>query len=252
MPGLLDSIGQGLQYISNDAKEDRKFERDLGKEEKKLRLAQKLEEEFTARKYELAQKFPEIKSTINNGAGTIFGILSNNTIKELHKNQDIEDAVVAGKMAPAERVGLAAQRIPYQNALDEARAGGAAASAGLATTRADDIGATQPARISEAEARAEKLKADAAKASDPSALTPAQRAALAKDLDDAAAAGLATKKDRAAYKFAKLSATEQEALREQAIKANPRRFAPLASGATAPGQLLDQEIDTTSMFNELP
>lgn len=121
--GLLDSIGEGLTYISKDAKEDRAYERELGQAEKKARLAMKLEEEFAARKYELAQKYPEMKSTINNNAGTIFGVMSDNSLRELNKNQALEDAVISGKAAPAERVNLLEQRVPYQNAVDEAKAG---------------------------------------------------------------------------------------------------------------------------------
>lgn len=206
MAGLLDALGRGLAYGSKEATQNRADQRELDNYEKKLRLAQKLQEEMDARKRELGQQYPEIVKTINTPTGVTLGVYSDNTTKELYRDEDYRAAIIGNKMAPAIRAENDTAQTPHKIGLLDAKANAA------------NVGAEQaPIRT---QAMVDKVtKADTPKAPKPLAPT-AGRAAMAA-MDKALLEEIGGYEGTRAGKLKKLSPEEKQALIDTIIRRNP-------------------------------
>ena len=210
MAGLLDALGRGLAYGSKEATQNRADQRELDNYEKKLRLAQKLQEEMDARKRELGQQYPEIVKTINTPTGVTLGVYSDNTTKELYRDEDYRAAIIGNKMAPAIRAENDTTLTPHKAGLLDAK------------TNAANVGAEQaPIRT---QAMVDKVtKADTPKAPKPLAPT-AGRAAMAA-MDKALLEEIGGYEGTRAGKLKKLSPEEKQAMIDTIISKNPAIWA---------------------------
>ena len=210
MAGLLDALGRGLAYGSKEATQNRADQRELDNYEKKLRLAQKLQEEMDARKRELGQQYPEIVKTINTPTGVTLGVYSDNTTKELYRDEDYRAAIIGNKMAPAIRAENDTTLTPHKAGLLDAKANAA------------NVGAEQaPIRT---QAMVDKVtKADTPKAPKPLAPT-AGRAAMAA-MDKALLEEIGGYEGTRAGKLKKLSPEEKQAMIDTIISKNPAIWA---------------------------
>lgn len=176
--GLLDSIGEGLAYISKDAKEERAYDRELGQAEKKARLAMRLEEEFAARKHELSQKYPTLKSTVNNPAGVTLGIMTDGTSSVLYKDEELRDSILNRNNASMTRAQTDAVESGSRIGLREAQAGD---TSKLSDDRryAVDVGAASRENVAEigADSRTSVAEANAAAAKERDRAKAAQKIA---------------------------------------------------------------------------
>lgn len=161
MAGLMDALdafGRGLAYNSDEAKEDRKDQRELDNYEKKLRLASKVEEEVMSRKRELAKQYPEIAKTINTPFGVTLGVYTDNSVKELYKDNEYRDAIVAGKQGQANLADARAEAEPVKADAAAERAAAARAAAEAAKAR---VGASnQPKPITPVQTANFRAKAE--------------------------------------------------------------------------------------------
>ena len=210
MAGLLDALGRGLAYGSKEATQDRADKRELDNYDKKLRLAQKLQEEIDARKRELGQQYPEITKTFTTPWGVTGAVMSDNTIKEMSREQEVYDAYVANKNAPAIRAANDTTLTPHKAGLLDAK------------TNAANVGAEQaPIRT---QAMVDKVtKADTPKATKPLAPT-AGRAAMAA-MDKALLEEIGGYEGTRAGKLKKLSPKEKQAMIDTIISKNPAIWA---------------------------
>ena len=210
MAGLLDALGRGLAYGSKEATQDRADKRELDNYDKKLRLAQKLQEEIDARKRELGQQYPEITKTFTTPWGVTGAVMSDNTIKEMSREQEVYDAYVANKNAPAIRAANDTTLTPHKAGLLDAK------------TNAANVGAEQaPIRT---QAMVDKVtKADTPKAPKPLAPT-AGRAAMAA-MDKALLEEIGGYEGTRAGKLKKLSPKEKQAMIDTIISKNPAIWA---------------------------
>lgn len=210
MAGLLDALGRGLAYGSKEATQDRADKRELDNYDKKLRLAQKLQEEIDARKRELGQQYPEIIKTINTPTGVTLGVYSDNTTKELYRDEEYRAAMIGNKMAPAIRAENDTTLTPHKAGLLDAKANAA------------NVGAEQaPIRT---QAMVDKVtKADTPKAPKPLAPT-AGRAAMAA-MDKALLEEIGGYEGTRAGKLKKLSPEEKQAMVDTIISKNPAIWA---------------------------
>ena len=210
MAGLLDALGRGLAYGSKEATQDRADKRELDNYDKKLRLAQKLQEEIDARKRELGQQYPEITKTFTTPWGVTGAVMSDNTIKEMSREQEVYDAYVANKNAPAIRAANDTTLTPHKAGLLDAK------------TNAANVGAEQaPIRT---QAMVDKVtKADTPKAPKPLAPT-AGRAAMAA-MDKALLEEIGGYEETRAGKLKKLSPKEKQAMIDTIISKNPAIWA---------------------------
>ena len=210
MAGLLDALGRGLAYGSKEATQDRADKRELDNYDKKLRLAQKLQEEIDARKRELGQQYPEITKTFTTPWGVTGAVMSDNTIKEMSREQEVYDAYVANKNAPAIRAANDTTLTPHKAGLLDAN------------TNAANVGAEQaPIRT---QAMVDKVtKADTPKAPKPLAPT-AGRAAMAA-MDKALLEEIGGYEETRAGKLKKLSPKEKQAMIDTIISKNPAIWA---------------------------
>ena len=210
MAGLLDALGRGLAYGSKEATQDRADKRELDNYEKKLLLAQKLQEDMDARKRELGQQYPEITKTFTTPWGVTGAVMSDNTIKEMSREQEVYDAYVANKNAPAIRAANDTTLTPHKAGLLDAK------------TNAANVGAEQaPIRT---QAMVDKVtKADTPKAPKPLAPT-AGRAAMAA-MDKALLEEIGGYEGTRAGKLKKLSPKEKQAMIDTIISKNPAIWA---------------------------
>lgn len=206
MAGLLDALGRGLAYGSKEATQDRADKRELDNYDKKLRLAQKLQEEMDARKRELGQQYPEITKTFTTPWGVTGAVMSDNTIKEMSREQEVYDAYVANKNAPAIRAANDTTLTPHKAGLLDAKANAA------------NVGAEQaPIRTQAMVDKANKTSAPKA----PKPITPtAGRTAIA-SMDKALLEEIGGYEETRAGKLKKLSPKEKQAMIDTIIRRNP-------------------------------
>lgn len=211
MAGLLDALGRGLAYGSKEATQDRADKRELDNYDKKLRLAQKLQEEIDARKRELGQQYPEITKTFTTPWGVTGAVMSDNTIKEMSREQEVYDAYVANKNAPAIRAANDTTLTPHKAGLLDAK------------TNAANVGAEQaPIRTQAMVDKANKTSAPKA----PKPITPtAGRTAIA-DMDKALLDQIdGYSPESKAKKLKNLSPEEKQAMIDTIISKNPAIWA---------------------------
>jgi len=207
MAGLLDALGRGLAYGSKEATQDRADKRELDNYDKKLRLAQKLQEEIDARKRELGQQYPEITKTFTTPWGVTGAVMSDNTIKEMSREQEVYDAYVANKNAPAIRAANDTTLTPHKIGLLDAKANAA------------NVGAEQ------APIRTQAMVDKADKTSAPKPITPtAGRTAIAA-MDKALLEEIGGYEGTRAGKLKKLSPEEKQAMIDTIISKNPAIWA---------------------------
>lgn len=203
MAGLLDALGRGLAYGSKEATQNRADQRELDNYEKKLRLAQKLQEEMDARKRELGQQYPEIVKTINTPTGVTLGVYSDNTTKELYRDEDYRAAIIGNKMAPAIRAENDTTLTPHKAGLLDAK------------TNAANVGAEQ------APIRTQAMVDKANKTSAPKPIAPtAGRTAIAA-MDKALLEEIGGYEETRAKKLKNLSPKEKQAMIDTIIRRNP-------------------------------
>ena len=225
MAGLLDALGRGLAYGSKEATQDRADKRELDNYDKKLRLAQKLQEEIDARKRELGQQYPEITKTFTTPWGVTGAVMSDNTIKEMSREQEVYDAYVANKNAPAIRAANDTTLTPHKAGLLDAK------------TNAANVGAEQ------APIRTQAMVDKANKTGAPKPIAPtAGRTAIAA-MDKALLEEIGGYEGTRAGKLKKLSPKEKQAMIDTIISRNPnlwtdyleamgQAIAPTAEAAT--------------------
>ena len=210
MAGLLDALGRGLAYGSKEATQNRADQRELDNYEKKLRLAQKLTEEVEQRKRELAKSFPEVEKTYTTPWGVTGAIMTDGSVKEIAREQDVYDAFVANKNASAIRAQNDTTLTPHKAGLLDAK------------TNAANVGAEQAPIRTEIAGR----KVD--KANDPKApkpITPtAGRTAIAA-MDKALLEEIGGYEETRAGKLKKLSPKEKQAMVDAIISKNPAIWA---------------------------
>lgn len=141
--GLLDAIGQGLAYNSDEQKLDRADAREMGNYEKKLQLAQDMEYKLLERKQQLSQQFPELMRT-ESGYGVITGIYNDGSTKELARDED-------ARKAELEKVAQATESNRLMGLLSEQRAGVVGQNADAATLRAEAAARAADAAAKKAE-----------------------------------------------------------------------------------------------------
>ena len=203
MAGLLDALGRGLAYGSKEATQNRADQRELDNYEKKLRLAQKLQEEMDARKRELGQQYPEITKTFTTPWGVTGAVMSDNTIKEMSREQEVYDAYVANKNAPAIRAANDTTLTPHKAGLLDAK------------TNAANVGAEQ------APIRTQAMVDKANKTSAPKPIAPtAGRTAIAA-MDKALLEEIGGYEETRAKKLKNLSPKEKQAMIDTIISKNP-------------------------------
>ena len=203
MAGLLDALGRGLAYGSKEATQDRADKRELDNYDKKLRLAQKLQEEMDARKRELGQQYPEITKTFTTPWGVTGAVMSDNTIKEMSREQEVYDAYVANKNAPAIRAANDTTLTPHKAGLLDAK------------TNAANVGAEQ------APIRTQAMVDKANKTSAPKPIAPtAGRTAIAA-MDKALLEEIGGYEETRAKKLKNLSPKEKQAMIDTIISKNP-------------------------------
>ena len=210
MAGLLDALGRGLAYGSKEATQNRADQRELDNYDKKLRLAQKLTEEVEQRKRELGQQYPEITKTFTTPWGVTGAVMSDNTIKEMSREQEVYDAYVANKMAPAIRAENDTTLTPHKAGLLDAK------------TNAANVGAEQaPVRTQAMVDKANKTSAPKA----PKPISPtAGRSAIAA-MDKALLEEIGGYEETRASKLKKLSPKEKQAMINTIISKNPAIWA---------------------------
>ena len=203
MAGLLDALGRGLAYGSKEATQNRADQRELDNYEKKLRLAQKIQEEIDARKRELGQQYPEITKTFTTPWGVTGAVMSDNTIKEMSREQEVYDAYVANKNAPAIRAANDTTLTPHKAGLLDAK------------TNAANVGAEQ------APIRTQAMVDKANKTSAPKPIAPtAGRTAIAA-MDKALLEEIGGYEETRAKKLKNLSPKEKQAMIDTIISKNP-------------------------------
>lgn len=227
MAGLLDALGKGLAYNAPSAIKDRDDQRELDNYEKKLRLAQKLQEEMDARKRELGQQYPEIVKTINTPTGVTLGVYSDNTTKELYRDEDYRAAMIGNKMAPAVKAANDTTLTPHKAGLLDAK------------TNATNVGAEQ------APVRTEIAGRKVDKASVPKAVTPTAGRTAVSAMDKALLEEIGGNPDPDSRKrkLNKLAPEDRQALIDKIISKNPNLWTDYLE---AMGQAIAPTVETES------
>lgn len=228
MAGLLDALGRGLAYGSKEATQDRADKRELDNYDKKLRLAQKLQEEIDARKRELGQQYPEITKTFTTPWGVTGAVMSDNTIKEMSREQEVYDAYVANKNAPAIRAANDTTLTPHKAGLLDAN------------TNAANVGAEQaPIRTQAMVDKANKTSAPKA----PKPISPTAGRTSIADMDKALLKEIGGYEETRAKKLKNLSPKEKQAMIDTIISRNPNLWTDYLE---AMGQAVAPSVEAAS------
>lgn len=228
MAGLLDALGKGLAYNAPSAIKDRDDQRELDNYEKKLRLAQKLQEEMDARKRELGQQYPEIVKTINTPTGVTLGVYSDNSTKELYRDEDYRAAMIGNKMAPAIRAENDTTLTPHKAGLLDAK------------TNAANVGAEQ------APIRTQAIVDRVAKSNEPKPdkeLSPTAGRTSIAAMNKALLEEIGGYEGTRAGKLKKLSPEDRKALEAKIISRNPKLWTDYLE---AMGQAVAPSVEAAS------